>query len=109
MEGSVSLRWTSSFTAIGLTTYLPPKRHTTLPSGKKTESWCPTCQILIGTRRVGFSLLKGRIGYVVRKSGQRCLVGILTIHGLSSKNQVEPVNCSFACFILTLLIPSSFS
>ena len=34
----------------------------------------------------GFSLLKGRTGCVVRKSGRQCLVAILTIHGLTSEN-----------------------
>ena len=37
------------------------------------------------------------------------LVVILTIHGLSSENQVETVSGPFVCFILTLLIPYSFS
>ena len=45
----------------------------------------------------------------MRKSGRRCLVVILTIHGLSSENQVETVNYPFVCFILTFLTPSSFS
>ena len=99
----------SSFTATDLITYPLPKGHTTFLSGKKTKNWCPTCQILIGTGRVGISLLKGRIGCVMRKSGRQCLVVILATHGLSSENQVEPVSCSFAYFILTLLIPSTFS
>ena len=70
MEGTISLHWTSSFTATDLITYPPPKGRTTFPSGKKTYSWWPTCQILIGTGTVGFSLLKGWIGCAVRKSGQ---------------------------------------
>ena len=103
MEGSVSSRWTSSFTVTGLTTYLPPKGHIILPSGRRTWSWCPICQIPIGIGRAGSSLLKGRTECVVRKSGRRCHMAILTIHGLTSKNQVKNVSCPFTCFILTFL------
>ena len=39
----------------------------------------------------------------------QCLVATLTTHGLLSKSQVEPVSRSFAYFILTLLISSTFS
>ena len=52
---------------------------------------------------VGSSLLKGRTECVVRKSGRRCHMAILTIHGLTSKNQVKNVSCPFTCFILTFL------
>ena len=45
----------------------------------------------------------------MRKNGRRCLVATLTIHGLLSKSQVEPISRSFAYFILMLLIPSPFS
>ena len=57
----------------------------------------------------GISLLKGWIGCAVRKNGRRCLAVTLTTHGLLFESQVEPVNHSFAYFILTLLIPSTFS
>ena len=39
MEGSVSSRWTSSFTVTDLITYPPPRGHTILPSGRRTWSW----------------------------------------------------------------------
>ena len=35
MEGTFSLRWTSSFTTTGLITYPPPKGRTTLPLREK--------------------------------------------------------------------------
>ena len=35
MEGTISLRWTSSFTATGLITYPPPKEHTTFAVREK--------------------------------------------------------------------------
>ena len=35
MEGTFSLRWTSSFTTIGLITYPPSKGRTTLPLREK--------------------------------------------------------------------------
>ena len=34
--GTISSRWTSSFTVTGLTTYLLPRGHTILPSGRRT-------------------------------------------------------------------------
>ena len=34
MEGTVSSRWTSSFTITGLITYPPPRGHIILPSGR---------------------------------------------------------------------------
>ena len=47
--------------------------------------------------------MKGQTKCVVRKSGRRYLMAILTIHGLTSKNQVKNVSCPFTCFILTFL------
>ena len=109
MGGTVSSRWTSSFTVTGLITYLLPRGHTTLPSGRRTWSWCPICQTPIGIGRAGSFLLKGRTRYVVRRSGRRCLMAILIILGLTSKNQVKNVSYPFTCFILTFLTPFSSS
>ena len=52
--------------------------------------------------------MKGRTGYVVRRSGRQCLMAILIILGLTSKNQVNNVSYPLTCFILTFLTPSSF-
>ena len=48
-------------------------------------------------------MLKGRIGFAVRRNGRRCPTVILTILGLLSEIQVNPVNYVPSVFEVTLL------
>ena len=78
--------------------------------GKKVQGLCQTCQIPIGTGRVGIFSWKGRIGFAVRRSGRRCPTTILTTLGLLSGTQVDLVNYVPSVFEVTLLtLAFSFS
>ena len=90
-----------------------PRGHITSMPGKKSYGLCQTCQIPIGTGRVGIFSLRGRIGFAVRRSGRRCPAAILTTPGPLSGTQVDPVNyvpsIFFEVTLLTLLFLSAYT
>ena len=100
--GTVSFRWTSSFGAIDPNTSSRLKGYTILLRRRKSLGLCRMCLIPTGIRRADIYLFRGRIRYVVQRSGLQCPMAS-TIQGIVKDSGLVPLIFSFTFFSVYLL------